>query len=179
MVVPTICLFSPLPGEMMQPQEQASLSARALLWADDFTIKLPTFTVNLGDSKGKLILKTWPCHFELVNFDQVDTDIYIIPYYIYVNVCTYISTYLYMKDCLDTTGISGERDLERFTHLPGGRKLKETAQKKAIFTVQSCVFSPLRFCFFFFGDFCSMGETLSSVGFAWPFFGGWAQILRF
>ena len=97
MVVPTICLFSPLPGEMMQPQEQASLSARALLWADDFTIKLPTFTVNLGDSKGKLILKTWPCHFELVNFDQVDTDIYIIPYYIYIYICKCMYLYIYIS----------------------------------------------------------------------------------
>ena len=49
----------------------------------------------------------------------------------------YLSTYLYMKDCLDTTGISDERDPERFTHLPGGRKLTETAQKKAVVTVQS------------------------------------------
>lgn len=83
----------------------------------------------------------------------------------------YLSTYLYMKDCLDTTGISDERDPERFTHLPGGRKLTETAQKKAVITVPSCVFFRCVFVFFFFGDFCSVGETLSSVGFAWPFFG--------
>ena len=51
---------------------------------------------KLGDSKGKPILKKWPCHFELVNFDQVDTDIYTRLYYtilhiyiyIYVNLCT-------------------------------------------------------------------------------------------
>lgn len=91
-----------------------------------------------------------------------------------------LSTYLYMKDCLDTTGISDERDPERFTHLPGGRKLTETAQKKAVFHRASReFFFPLRCCLFFFGDFCSVGETLSSVGFAWPFLGGWAQILRF
>ena len=180
MVVPTICLFSPLPGEMMQPQEQASLSARALLWADDFTIKLPTFTVNLGDSKGKLILKTWPCHFELVNFDQVDTDIYIIPYYIYVNVCTYISTYLYMKDCLDTTGISGERDLERFTHLPGGRKLKENSSEEGHFHRAVVRFFSAAFLFFFSSEiFVQWVKRLVLLALHGLFLGVGPQILRF
>ena len=83
----------------------------------------------------------------------------------------YLSTYLYMKDCLDTTGISDERDPERFTHLPGGRKLTETAQKKAVVTVQSWVFFPLRCCLFFFGDVFQWVKRLVLLAFHGLFLG--------
>ena len=88
----------------------------------------------------------------------------------------YLPTYLDMKDCLDTTGISDERDLERFTHLPGGRKLTETAQKKAIFTVQSCVFFPLRCCFSS-EIFVQWVKRLVLLAFHGLFFGGLGPVM--